>query len=87
MGRHPQADHPPPPTKRPLQRTVRILLECILVIELVSIGMRLFVQTESKTFKGGKIALIVFLLSLLLSLSSSLLAVGRVSNDIEQCKG
>ena len=29
---HTLADTPPPPTRRPLQRTVRILLECILVV-------------------------------------------------------
>ena len=36
-GRQPpwQADSPPPPQERPLQRTVRILLECILA-EFVS---------------------------------------------------
>ena len=31
--RHPQADNPPPP-RRPLHRTERILLECILVLNL-----------------------------------------------------
>ena len=33
-GRHPRGRHPPgkhTPPRRPLQRTVRILLECILV--------------------------------------------------------
>ena len=33
-GRHPPASRPPPHTRRPLQGTVRILLECFLVWNL-----------------------------------------------------
>ena len=31
LGRHPSTEGHPPPPRRPMQRTVRILLECILV--------------------------------------------------------
>ena len=34
QGRHPSLGWPPPPTRWPLQRTVRILQECILVLEI-----------------------------------------------------
>ena len=45
LGRHPPGRHPPgqtPPTPkwRPLQRTVRILLECIVVLTLILIKGR-----------------------------------------------
>ena len=41
LGRHPRADTPPPTGRRPLQQTVRILLECFLV------KLILFIQTHA----------------------------------------
>ena len=48
-GRQPLARRTPPPGRLPLQRTVRILLECILVVEIF---LKLFkIQISQMSFK------------------------------------
>ena len=54
QGRHPQADTPAPPPRRRLQRTVRILLECILVLKNYFIYLpdlrSLLIESKSKSY-------------------------------------
>ena len=42
LGRHPLGRHPPPHISRPLQWTVRILLECILVDRILFVLLLFF---------------------------------------------
>ena len=59
LGRHPPGRHPlaetPLPIRRPQQRKVRILLECILVatkVTLVSGGSRIFLRRDANSQSG-----------------------------------